>query len=319
MSDADQTPPQIGPVQGSDTRPLWSVMIPAFNCASYLGQTLRSVLAQAQSPNQMQIEVVDDCSNKDDPETVVRDVGQGRVAFHCKPQNEGATCNFNTCIQRARGELVHILHGDDYVLSGFYEAVEEAFRRHPETAMVITRSLIVDEMGELDTISGRVRHWENTPVRTVGSLAYQNDIRTPAAVVRRSFYEQHGGYLPSLIHTADWEMWLRACHFGGALSINQPLAAYRMFAANHTGRLMRTGDNLRDFLRLAHQVSSYLGEDFEWQKFRRVVSDMAWGQALTFRRSGDQEAAVANLALWKEETPRLRQVYLLVRERVSKL
>src|SRR5277367_6513526 len=81
-------------------RPLWSVMIPTYNCAKYLRQTLESVLAQDPGPEQMQIEVVDDCSTKDDPEAVVRELGKDRVEFYRKPKNEGAIHNFNTCIQR---------------------------------------------------------------------------------------------------------------------------------------------------------------------------------------------------------------------------
>src|SRR6516164_9197119 len=88
-------PPGIEPAPESTARPLWSVMIPTFNCASYLRQTLESVLTQDRGPEQMQIEVVDDCSTKDDPEAVVRRIGQGRVAFFRKPKNEGAIANFN--------------------------------------------------------------------------------------------------------------------------------------------------------------------------------------------------------------------------------
>src|SRR5471032_702764 len=94
-------PPRIDPVPEGVHRPQWSVMIPTFNCAKYLWQTLESVLAQDPGTDQMQIEVVDDCSTKDDPEALVREIGQGRVAFHRKPQNEGAIRNFNTCIQRS--------------------------------------------------------------------------------------------------------------------------------------------------------------------------------------------------------------------------
>jgi len=93
------TAPAITPVPEDVRRPMWSVMIPVFNCANYLRQTLASVLAQDPGPERMQIEVVDDMSTKDDPEAVVREVGKGRVAFFRKPKNGGATANFNTwCI-----------------------------------------------------------------------------------------------------------------------------------------------------------------------------------------------------------------------------
>ena len=78
---------------------MWSVMIPTFNCAPFLGETLRSVLAQDPGPAEMQICVVDDGSTKDDPETVVGEIGRGRVAFVRNAVNLGATRNFNRCIE----------------------------------------------------------------------------------------------------------------------------------------------------------------------------------------------------------------------------
>src|SRR5690348_4526227 len=88
------------PVPDGVSRPLWSVMIPTHNCAKYLRETLVSVLGQSTGSEQMQIEVVDDCSTKDDPESVVRELGMGRVIFHRQPRNVGHTRNFETCLHR---------------------------------------------------------------------------------------------------------------------------------------------------------------------------------------------------------------------------
>ena len=133
LGDFDPTtpPPAIAAVPEGVHRPRWSVMIPTFNCANYLRQTLESLLSQAPGPDEMQIEVIDDCSTKDDPEAVVRDVGKGRVDYHRKPQNEGAIANFNTCIERSRGDLVHILHGDDWILPEFYKTIEQTAEKFP--------------------------------------------------------------------------------------------------------------------------------------------------------------------------------------------
>ncbi|CAN5247991.1 hypothetical protein BH24GEM2_BH24GEM2_01670 [soil metagenome] len=81
-------------------------MIPTYNCAAYLRVTLQSVLIQDPGPGRMQIEVVDDHSTRDDPEPVVRDVGQGRVGFFRQPYNAGHVASFNTCLQRSRGHLI---------------------------------------------------------------------------------------------------------------------------------------------------------------------------------------------------------------------
>ena len=84
-------PPSVSPIPpvAPGPRPLWSVMIPTYNCAGYLRETLASVLAQDPGPEAMQIEVVDDASTRDDPEAVVREFGGSRVGFFRQPENVG--------------------------------------------------------------------------------------------------------------------------------------------------------------------------------------------------------------------------------------
>ena len=288
-------PPRFAIPSGID-RPLWSVMIPTFNCAKYLRETLASVLAQALDVSQMQIEVVDDFSTKDDPEAVVKEIGAGRVSFFKKPKNEGAISNFNTCIERSRGHLIHILHGDDYVLPGFYARLSNRAGQHNNVSIFCTRSQVVDEAGSLDHISGRIPHLTQ-PSRLVGDLLYANSLLTPAVVVRRQFYETHGGFLPELVHVADWEMWIRAISQGGGLWLNELLAAYRFFPGNDTGRLARTAQNLQDYLRLGDILAGHF-EEFDATRFRAMVAQKALQQELLFRSKGDFEAARFNGDLW---------------------
>src|SRR5690242_8065474 len=99
--------PEIPPVPEDVLRPFWSVMIPTFNSARFLRATLESVLRQGYPPEAMQIEVVDDCSDHDNPERVVQEIGQGRVAFFRQPRNLGHVGNFTTCLHRSRGQVIH--------------------------------------------------------------------------------------------------------------------------------------------------------------------------------------------------------------------
>lgn len=295
----DSAPSKIAPVPEGERRPLWSVMIPTFNCAAYLRETLASVLQQDPGPEVMQIEVVDDVSTKDDPEAVVREMGGGRVAFHRQPANRGPIGNFNTCVERARGQLVHILHGDDWVSPGFYERVGRAAGERPDLAFFHVRSFVVDAGGALEEVSPRVKALE-AGGHDVTSYHYENPFRTPGAVVRRAFYEAHGGFDLRLPHVADWEMWVRAIRLGGGLALNEPLAWYRYFPANHTGQLRRTGENLRDYLRLAALWRQAGTPGFSMERFSAWVADMALGQAELYRQAGDVDAAAANEALWRE-------------------
>jgi glycosyltransferase involved in cell wall biosynthesis len=288
--------PKIFPLPEGLRRPLWSIMIPSYNCANYLAQTLESVLKQDLSPEHMQIEVVDDCSTKDDPETVVKEVGKGRVSFYRHPQNVGAIRNFNTCIQRSQGEIIHILHGDDFVGAGFYQRFSQLIHDRPDVALFACRALFMDEQGEIDTISDRLKSLEN-PSNDASAFFYENCFFTPAVVIRRKFYEQFGGFCESLKHTADWEMWVRAVQMSSGISINEPLAYYRVFGGNDTSKLAKTGDNLRDRL-LAGEIFASKYEGFDRSKFTGHVKGDAFNQATKFLRNNDTLSAKNNALLW---------------------
>ena len=143
MSSKGRRPPEIARLAPGSNRPLWSVMVPTYNTTPYLRETLTSVLTQDPGPEQIQIEVVDDCSS-DDPQTIIDELAPERIHLHRQPENLGQTGNLNSCIERARGHLVHILHGDDTVRNGFYRTMQQPFHDHPEIGAAFCRHLYVD-------------------------------------------------------------------------------------------------------------------------------------------------------------------------------
>jgi glycosyltransferase involved in cell wall biosynthesis len=305
--------PRIAPVPADAVRPLWSVMIPTYNCAAFLRQTLESVLAQDPGPERMQIEVVDDVSTRDNPEAVVREVGRGRVAFFRKERNGGAIPNFNTCIERSRGHLVHILHGDDFVAPGFHASVQAAAEAHPDIAAFFMRCRVIDDDGTLDSIGQRMRALAK-PTHDVRELHHLNNLFTPGVVVRRAFYEQRGGFLPPLVHCADWEMWVRAISRGGGLWINELLASYRFFAANDTNRLVRSAENIRDRLRLA-AIFAQRFPDFDYALCERTLARQALRQMQKFEALGDRDAVAANRRAYELLAPPSRRRLLAAWDR----
>lgn len=254
---APPTFPVIAPVTVSH-RPLWSVMIPTYNCAEYLKQTLQSVLQQAPDPTQMQIEVVDDGSTTDDPETVVSEIGRGRVQFYRQPQNGGAIHNFNTCIQRSAGHLVHILHGDDKVLPGFYAAMEQAFQPESAIGAAFCRPIYVDEFDQQRFVYQLEQPQAGIIPNLLERLGVVCMIQTPSIVVKRQVYEAIGGFHPDLFHAGDWEMWKRVASYYPVWYEPQPLACYRTHASSHTSSLVRSGANIANTRRAIAISESYL-------------------------------------------------------------
>lgn len=253
---SDMHIPRIDPVT-EGPRPLWSVMIPAYNAANYLAKTIRSVLVQDPGPELMQIEVVDDHSLKEDLLAVVEQVGPGRVGYYRQPRNVGAVETFNTCVRRARGHWVHILHGDDTVLPGFYERLQAAIVVQPAIGAAFCRYLVMNEDGhriwtsDLEASEGVIPAW-------IDNIAVRNRIMAPAIIVARRVYEELGGYDTRLFHCADWDMWKRIAVCYPVWYEPTVLACYRVHPNSDTSRLVRTGSNVADARRSISITRKYL-------------------------------------------------------------
>ena len=255
------TYPTILPIESRGDRPFWSVMIPTYHCADYLAHTLRSVLEQAPSAGEMQIEVVDDGSVRDDPEAVVKALCPGRVSFFRHPRNLGPQANFTDSIRRAKGHWVHILHGDDMVRPGFYEAMRRGAERAPDAQAVFCRVITIDELNGWLELSEREEPVAGLVPDLIDRLAVYNHIMFPAMAVRRTAYEQLGGFHRDLFHTADWDMWKRIAARFPVWYDPEPLALYRVHTLSDTSRLMRTGANILDARRAIAMASDYLPID----------------------------------------------------------
>ena len=238
--------PRIEPVPESVGRPRWSVLIPTYECAGYLVETLESVLAQDPGPDRMQIEVVDDHSS-DEPEAVVRRHG-GRVGFHRQPRNVGHVANLNTCLARSTGELVHVLHGDDAVRPGFYAALEAPFAS-PEIGAAFCRYLAIDDTGRWTTVAPLEAEEDGVIGDWLDRIARWQRVQTPAMVVRRSVYEQVGGFDDRVGDVEDWEMWTRIAAHTQVWHVVEPLALYRVRERSLSRGTLRTGANVANLRR----------------------------------------------------------------------
>lgn len=257
MERIPSSPPVIQPLANTEDRPFWSVMIPVYDCSQYLPETLESVLAQGVAPEDMQIEVIDDASTDADVEGIVNSIGKGRVKYFRQEQNVGSLINFVTCINRAQGKVVHILHGDDRVRIGYYQKMGELFHKYPEAGAAFSRFRYIDEKGEK-------MHDQRPEVQEDGILEnwllkiseYQR-IQYAAISVRREVYEALGGFY-GVTYGEDWEMWVRIARYYPIAYTPDVLAEYRKHSSSISGQKFVNGHYLLDLLRVMGYIQNYL-------------------------------------------------------------
>lgn len=244
-------------------------MIPAYNCAHLLAESLGSVLGQDLGPDVMQIEVVDDCST-DDPAAAVHALAGDRVQVYRQPENAGAIATFNTCLERARGEIVHVLHGDDHVNAGFYERFSSIFAAQSGLGAAFSRANYIDDDGGQLLTTRMEQDQSGIWPEALDVLAVSNRIRPPAIAVRRSVYEDIGGFDPSFPHAADWEMWTRIAAHYPLWFETTPLATYRRHDASDTSTRTMSADNIAERVDCIQRIAAYLPEERRGRLVRKA-------------------------------------------------
>ncbi|NEQ35200.1 MAG: glycosyltransferase [Okeania sp. SIO3I5] len=266
--------PAITSLSVSSKRPFFSVMIPTYKKVKYLEQTLKSVLQQAPSPEEMQIEVVNDCPDvkiQSEIEAIVRKVGGERVNFYRHfPQDIGQAPIFNICLQRAQGYWIHLLHDDDFVLPGFYEKLRQVIERNTTVGAAFCRHSYIDENNNQKMVSPLEKETPGIIPNWLEKIVVMQRIQCASMVVKRSVYEKLGGFCLEAKSAADWEIWKRIAAYYPVSYEPQILACYRLHSTSETSRLIEFGGNISDTRKAIEISESYLPKEIS-----KKLSDLA--------------------------------------------
>ncbi|MBC7936180.1 MAG: glycosyltransferase [Rhizobacter sp.] len=303
-------PPVIPALPAGVKRPLWSVMIPAYNCGRYIQRTIESVLMQAPAEKLMQIEVVDDASTDIDLQSLVHKTGNGRVKYFRQVNNVGSLRNFETSINRARGHYVHILHGDDFLSPGFYDEAAMLFKQFPSAAAVFTAFTQVNEQGTFICNSEIPASQPGIIPGWLSIIARNQKLQPPAVVVKREVYEKLGSFF-GVHYGEDWEMWVRIAARYPMAHSPKKLAHYRVHDENISSHSLVSGQHIKDIASVINTIQNYLPapEKKIWMR----AAKKNW--SLYFARTADK-----TYGKYKQPRQALRQAkmaYQLHRNQVS--
>ncbi|RAM52328.1 MAG: family 2 glycosyl transferase [Hapalosiphonaceae cyanobacterium JJU2] len=291
--------PVVPPVSKDIPRPLWSVMIPTYNSGNYLRETLASVLAEDPGREVMQITVVDNCSTKDDPGKIIGELGSDRIELHRQPTNVGMVKNFQTCIELSRGHLVHILHADDLVRTGFYERLGRAFHKHPEIGAAFCRTIFMNEYGHWIKITDLEQPESGIlPSEWLEQIADVCRISPPSIAVRREVYEKLGAFDSRCGLCIDWEMWVRIFANYPVWFEAEPLATWRMHLASSTSTNLADGHYAQSLYQVIKSFESYLGDRVSkkvYQNAKQNCAFFALETATDLLKIGDTSRAIAQI------------------------
>ena len=196
--------------------PLVSIVIPAYNCARWIDETLRSVYRQTY--RNWEIILVDDGSTDDTKAALAPHMD--RIRYYLQ-ENGGTAAARNTGLQRARGELIAFLDNDDIWLPEKLNLQVRAMQTWRDCGLVFTDGRTFGESGlrGKPLISRLLDRWihdhkTSDPMVANGWLSreffFKNHISSASSVlVRKECLETVGAFDERIAIADDYDLWLR--------------------------------------------------------------------------------------------------------------
>ena len=270
----------------TNQRPIWSIMIPTHERSIYLSEAIESVLSQISERelDKYQIEVVDNCSTNKNIKSIVSKY-KGKVGFYCQPKTVDIYKNWNTCIERALGKYVHILHDDDLVSAGFYHRMEVGFNTSSEIGAACCRHQHINETGRrLKYISHLHRKKAGIIPNFIEKIAVSSLFDPPAVTVKKEVYEKLGKFNSQMESSADREMWIRIAVNYKVWFEPQVLAFYRIHDNTITSTVLSSGYNLVCARRVIATFDRLFPPHLSWKLTKQALEECGkYGIKLAFR------------------------------------
>ena len=240
--------------------PQLSVIIPSYNHAKFIGEGIRSILAQ--SFQDFEIIITDDYS-KDNSAEVIRQFSDPRIKLKVFEKNKGFAVALNDAIRRSCGDLISVLGSDDFFLPGTFAKQLNFLRDHEDIAAVFGMPKIVDERGA--PIEGGYREFTNPFSERVPSrkdwlrhfFSYGNCLCHPTLMIRRSVHNELGLYDSRLSNVADLDMWVRICMKHEIHVMRDELVARRILDNNRNLSAPTEGTEIRSAFELFQILKHY--------------------------------------------------------------
>lgn len=224
---------ETGGVQAGST-PSVSVVIPAYNVAPFIAETLNSVFAQTFTD--YEVIVIDDGSVDGEELERALEPYLDRVRY-VRQENRGAGAARNHGVQEARGEFVAFLDSDDLWLPEYLDQ-QVRFLRQDRYDLAYADALLFGD----SPIAGKT-YMETAP--SVGPVTFLSLVRnecniiTSGVVARRCALVKVGLFNESLRNGQDFELWARLARNGARLGYQRKvLLRYRCREGSLSGDMM---------------------------------------------------------------------------------
>jgi glycosyltransferase involved in cell wall biosynthesis len=202
--------------------PLVSIIVPTYNSAVYLKETIESILSQ--SYKDFELIVVDDGSDDDTRKVLEPFIDD--IRYYYQENSGGPAKPRNVGIEHAKGKYISFFDSDDLMLPKKLEYAVKFMEAHPSIVLSFTNFFVCSENGELydGTQLDKYNYFMNIPRTEVQKdcfilsgddvfegLFFENFIGTSSVLASKELFSTVGIFDERITHGGldDRDMWLR--------------------------------------------------------------------------------------------------------------
>jgi glycosyltransferase involved in cell wall biosynthesis len=177
-----------------------TVVIPSFNQAETIEQTLTSILDHNNLEG-LEVLVFDSMSADGTSEILERWKNRCTII---QEKDKGQSDAINKGFIRAKGDIVCWLNSDDIFFPHALDQVRQKFAENPSTEVISGQGVHLYQDGGFKIPFPKTIDFDKS-----SSNDFQIDILQPTVFFRRDLLERLGGINPKLHYVMDWDLWCR--------------------------------------------------------------------------------------------------------------
>jgi glycosyltransferase involved in cell wall biosynthesis len=206
----------------------FSVVIPLYNKAPYVGKAIQSVLAQTFTDYELII--VDDGSKDDSAFVAAQAIGDCSNCHLIKQENAGVSIARNNGVAFSQGEYLCFLDADDWWESSFLQEMDGLIKEFPEAGIYGTSYTIVNETKHKTRVApvGIDVGFEKGYINYchVYSKTLIMPLTSISVAIPRLIFEESGGFPRGIKLGEDFLLWIRIALKYKVAFLNKSLAYY---------------------------------------------------------------------------------------------
>lgn len=298
--------------------PLFSVIIPVYNKANYIEETLKSVLEQRFTD--YEIIIIDDGSTDSSLE-IINHFSDDRICIYAQ-KNKGVAAARNFGIEKSKGKLIAFLDADDYWFPNHLEEIVKLYHDFPNCGIYCN----------LYRIKTTNKHFQDISFRGISSK-YRGIIKnyfysnkpfriswTSSLAITKEILKEFNGFNENVTNGQDIELWTKIGIKYSVVVSNKITAIYNF---NTTSSLTKQNINsmkLMNFSQFEEEEKKniYLKEFLDLHRFFYAIQFKSEGNIekanLFYKNIDKKNIGLTNQLLFNLPSSILKSLYFIKRK-----